>query len=222
MRRWFGSVRQYAFELFAWLRRGPLVALVAVTTFVFLIFFFVPCVERQIRISGMVLQLAGVILVGVGLRDTRQAFDDQPTTLGAIKQWWSGRPRFGPKHTVVAAAGVSVGAFSGSARMRVGAGPNTSLDQRVTMLEQGYASLFDEVGTLSGEVKKKTDELSKALKAEQGARAQAITQTKDQLKRAVAEGIPLASVGVIFFLLGVTAGTASPEIASIFGSSACQ
>lgn len=187
-----------------------------------MIFILLSCVERQIRISGMALQLIGVFLVGVGLRDTRQAFDDQPTTFGAIKQWWSGRPKFGPRNHILSAEGASFGVSFGSARGRAVAGPNTSLDQRVSILEQGHADLFDEVGALSEEMKKKTDELSAALKVERSEREQADQQTKNELRKAVAEGIPLGLVGVICFLLGITAGTASPEIASIFGSGACQ
>jgi hypothetical protein len=90
------------------------------------------------------------------------------------------------------------------------------------MLEQQYASLFDEVGVLSAETKKKYDELSQAQDAEKRERIEADKATKDQLKKAVAEGLPLGLLGVIFFMIGITAGTASPEIAMMFGYGACQ
>jgi hypothetical protein len=90
------------------------------------------------------------------------------------------------------------------------------------MLEQQYVALFDELGTLTGETKTKIDELSNSLVAERAERQQADVQAKEQLKRAVAGGIPLARVGVIVLLIGIAAGTASPEIASKFGAGACQ
>jgi hypothetical protein len=64
--------------------------------------------------------------------------------------------------------------------------------------------------------------MAAALKAERNERQAADTRLTNQLKKAVAEGLPLARVGAIFFLIGITAGTASPEIASIFGGSPCQ
>ena len=90
------------------------------------------------------------------------------------------------------------------------------------MLEQQYAALFDEVGTLSSELKTKTEDLSKAVAAERSAREQEDDRIRDQLKKAVAEGIPLSAIGAICFLLGIAAGTASPEIAMMFGAGACQ
>lgn len=219
---WFGWARKYLSDLITWLRRGPLIAAAVAAIFVLAIFIGISCFERQIRISGMALQLMGVILVAVGLRDTRQAFDDLPTTLGAIKAWWAGRPRFGPQHHVLHAEGASFGTSTVAARARVSAGPDSPLERRVAILEQEVTNLFDELGTLNAEMKKKTDELSDSLKAEGSERAKADEKTKNQLRRAIAEGIPLGIVGVIFFLLGITAGTASPEIASWFGAGACQ
>jgi hypothetical protein len=219
--RW---VTKYISDLVTWFgRTQPFIAILAAIILVALLcIVFASCLERQIRLSGMGLQLLGVVLVGVGLRDTRRAFEDQPTTWQAIKRWWSGRPPFGPQHHVLHAAGIAAGTSFGSSRARVSPGPNTPLEQRVTMLEQQYTSLFDEVGTLTAETKKKTDEISNALDEERTERQQADKWTKDQLKRAVAEGIPLGRLGVIFFLIGITAGTASLEIASIFGAGACQ
>jgi hypothetical protein len=217
-------VAKYISNLVAWFwRTQPFIAIFAAMTIVALLFVvFNSCFERQIRLSGMGLQLLGVILVGVGLRDTRRAFENQPTMWKAIKLWWSGRPRFGPQHQTIHVTGVQGLSLVGSARARVGPGPNTTLEQRVAMLEQQYVGLFDELGTLSSEIKVKLDELSDSLQAERSERQQAEVQAKNQLERAVAEGIPLARVGVIVFLIGITAGTASAEIASIFGAGACQ
>ena len=122
---------------------------------------------------------------------------------------------------VLHAEGASFGMSTMTARARVSAGPDSPLERRVAILEQEVTSLYDELGTLSAEMKKRTDELSDSLKAERSERVQADEKTKNQLRKAVAEGIPLGVVGVIFFLFGITAGTASPEIASWFGAGAC-
>lgn len=221
--QWLRLLGKYATDLVQWLwRTQPLLALLAaicVSSLVWIV--FSSCLERRVRLVGMALQLLGVTLVAVGLRDTRRAFEDQPTTWQAIRAWWLGRPRFGPRNIVLEAAGLTVGVSGGSARMRVSPGPNTPLERRVEMLQEQYALLFDEVGALANETKKRDDELSNALKAESDQRQKGDARTKDQLKRAVAQGIPLGRVGAILFFLGIIAGTASLEIAKLFGAGAC-
>ena len=217
--RW---VAKYISDLVAWLKTAPLIAIFASVIVVTLCIVFVPCLERKIRFSGWGLQLLGVVVAGIGLRDTRRAFEDQPTTWEAIKLFFSKRPTFGPKNYGLQPTGVAVGISIGSPRLRVSAGPNPSLEQRVAILEKQYVALFDEVGTLTAETRKKTDEISSSQEAERAERQEADIRATEQMKRAIAEGIPLAGVGVVFFLIGITAGTISLEIASIFGAGACQ
>jgi hypothetical protein len=219
---WNQRAIRYAKALVWWFgTTQPLIVALAAVLVVFLFFAFGSCLEREIRLSGMALQLLGVMLVAVGLRDTRRAFDNEPTTWQAIKEWWLGRPKFGPQHHILAAAGGSLGMATASGRARVGPGPTTSLERRVEILEQGYASLFDEVGILSAEAQKKAAELTDLINIERSERQQADTRAGDQLRKAVAGGLPLGRVGAILFLAGTAAGTASPEIAALFGQGAC-
>jgi hypothetical protein len=214
---------RYISNVALWLYKAkPLIAMLSGIVVVVLFVAFASCLERQLRLSGMGLQLLGVSLVAFGLWETRQAFEDQPTIFGKINHWWSRRPTFGPTNITIEAAGASFGMSFGSARMRVSPGPNTPLDQRVAMLEQQYVSLSDEVGALADETKTKISELKNSLAEESTARQKADVQVREQLRQAVAEGIPLASVGVIAFLMGITAGTASSEIASFFGAASCN
>jgi hypothetical protein len=214
---------RYISNVALWLYKAkPLIAMLLGIVIVILFVGFASCLERQIRLSGMGLQLLGVSLVAFGLRETRQAFADQPTIFGKIKHWWSGRPTFSPTNRTIALAGGSFSISGGSARMRTSPGLNTPLDHRVTMLEQQYASLSDEVGTLADVTKTKISELNNSLAKESASRQNADLQVREQLREAVAEGIPLASVGVIAFLIGITAGTISPEIASFFAAASCN
>lgn len=218
--RW---VPKYISDLTDWLKTAPLIASFAALVIVVMCILFVPCEERKIRVAGWLLQLLGVIVTGIGLRDTRRAFDDQPTTWQTIKQFFSRRPHFGPPNAqIIQITGVAAATAIGSARLRQGPGPNMSLDQRLAQLENQYVALFDEVGTLAAETRTTDSELSRSLEAERAERQTADTQARQQLRKAIAEGIPLAFVGVTSFLVGITAGTVSPEIASIFGASTCQ
>jgi len=92
----------------------------------------------------------------------------------------------------------------------------------VEVLERDHAALRDEVGKLSGETKQKIGELSNAISLERGQRQEADHAVTKQLKKAVAEGLPLARVGAVCFFVGIIAASASSEIASWFGRGACQ
>lgn len=215
---------KYIFNVGVWLwRTRPLVWIFAAVIVVLVLTLLTSsCLERYVRLSGMSLQLLGVILAGVGLRDTRRAFEDQPTTWESIKQWWTGRPRFGPQHNVLAASATALGVFGTSARLSVTAGPNASLDQRVAVLERGHAALFDEVGKLSEETKQKIGKLSNAMALERSERQEADKGIKERLKKAVAGGLPLGVVGAGFFFVGIIGASLSPEIALWFGEHACK
>lgn len=134
---------------------------------------------------------------------------------------WSGRPRFAPKGIVIGAAAHAMGMSSMSAELTLSVAPDTPLERRVQILEEQHAQLSKDVRTLRDETKKRDDELSNALRVESDERQKGDASTKDQLKRAVAQGIPLGRVGAIFFFFGIIAGTASLEIAHLFGSGAC-
>jgi hypothetical protein len=217
-------VPKYLSDLVAWLwRTRPLVWVLVAIIFVSVLGFLISsCLERYVRISGMSLQLVGVILAGVGLWDTRRAFEDQPTTWEGIKRWWMGRPRFTPQHQVLAASSIAAGDAIMSARASVTAAPNASLEHRVAVLERGHAALFDEVGKLSEETRQKIGELSNAMTTERSERQEADKGVREQLKKAVAEGLPLGLVGAAFFFIGIIGASASSEMASWIGGGTCQ
>jgi hypothetical protein len=204
-----GAVRQvkratkYVSDLGAWLwRTRPLVWVLVAIIIVFVLWFLISsCLERYVRVSGMGLQLIGVILVSIGLWDTRRAFEDQPTTWEGIRQWWTDRPKFSPHRVALEARSMAVATAGASARMRVTAGPNASLEHRVAVLEREHAALFDEVGKLGGDANRKISELSNAIALERSKRQEADKAIKEQLKKAVAEGLPLGRVGAFCFLM---------------------
>jgi hypothetical protein len=220
----FKRATKYISDLSAWLwRTRPLVWVVVAIIILFVLWCLISsCLERYIRFSGTGLQLIGVILVGIGLWDTRRAFEDQPTTWEDITQWWKNRPKFPRQHVALEAHGMAVATAGACARMRVTAGPNVSLEHRVAVLERELAALFDEVGKLSADTNRKIGELSNAITLERSERQEADKRVKGQLKKAVAGGLPLGRIGAVCFFIGIVAASASLEIASWFGGGGCQ
>jgi hypothetical protein len=214
LRQGWGNLATYVQAWAAYLLgMRPLLSLVLAPVVVTLPFFFADCTESKIRLDGMALQLLGVVVVAIGLNDTRRAFNALPTVWQRLRSAWARHPLW-PRDQVIAAQGFARAAGSANVRARVLPGPRASVDRRLELLELQCAQLFDEVGTLSNRIEIDTAELWRLISTEKSAREQAVVGLKEQLRCAIAEGIPLQLIGVLFFSAGIIAGTASPQIAN--------
>ena len=120
------------------------------------------------------------------------------------------------------ARAASLGMVSGSARGRVSPGPQATLEQRLALLEGGYNKLFDEVGSLGIDVKRRSDELSGKLYAEATAREASDKNIEAQVKETAVGSLHLDFWGVEFLILGTIVGTISQEVAAMFGAAWCK
>lgn len=208
--RWLREVAIWLCELWVlWVG----LALVAVT---FHVGFRAECLERGIRVAGMLLQLVGFALVAFVLMNTGKLFARaQPVQF--IRAWLRRFPKYGPRNVILGAGGATLGVFTASGRGRVTSGPNTPLEDRVAMLERGYASLFDEVGKVDERLVAHVKDTKDSFTRESSDRKLAIDQVTERLTSAVAGDLHLQILGVVLFVLGVIAASASPELLGWFG-----
>jgi hypothetical protein len=165
---------------------------------------------------GMFPQLLGVITILMRLRAAQRQFPGQ-----TLKLWWERRPRFRVRNIIVSAAGSAMSMATGRARLSITPGPQATLEQRVAMLEDSYTNLSGEVGGLGNEMRQRGDELSNKLHAEVAAREASDKKIEEQLKETAVGSLHLDAWGVVFFVIGIIAGTVSPEIAGWVGSGSC-
>jgi len=222
LRWWVPATARWLPELIGYF--APiLVALVICVTVPVLVRLIWPCQAQQaireqaMRWIGGLFQLGGVITIALKLHAAQRQFPQQ-----TLKRILDRRPRFRIKNTVIAVGAASMGMATMSARGRVSPGPQATLEQRLAMLEDSYTKLFDEVGSLGNEVKRRSDELTDQLHTEAAAREAADKEIKEQLKETAVGSIHLDMWGVLFVMLGIIAGTASPEIAGWIGSGLCR
>jgi hypothetical protein len=71
-------------------------------------------------------------------------------------------------------------------------------------------------------VKRRSDELTGKLHAEATAREAADKKIEEQLQETAIGSLHLDVWGVLFVMLGIIAGTASPEIAVLVGAAWCR
>jgi hypothetical protein len=150
------------------------------------------------------------------LRTAQQQFPQDK--LKRILERW---PRFWQQNITLSAAGSSITMGSGSMQGRVVAGSQPTLEQRVAILEESHTKLFDQVGSLGNEVKRQSDELTGKLRAEATAREAADKEIKEQLKETAVGSAHWDVLGVVCVMLGIIAGTFSPEIAAVILAGSC-
>jgi hypothetical protein len=193
---------------------GPFIVAVVICLLVTVVS---PCpVEREVRLIGMVLQLLGVVTIVMRLRATQRQFPGQMLNL-----WWLGRPQFRVRNRVVSATGTVTSVATVRAEARVSLGPQATVEQRLAMLEDSHTKLADKVGDLGKEVKRQTDGLSTKLTAEAASREAGDKRIEGQVRAAAVGSLHLDAWGILFFLFGIIAGTASPEIAAWIGAGSC-
>ena len=193
---------------------GPLIVALVVGALIAIIW---PCpVEREVRLIGMALQLLGVVTILMRLRAAHRQFPRQ-----MLNRWWLRRPKFRVGSTVVSGTGTAMSMATARVEARVIPGPQATIEQQIKMLEDNYARLGDAVGGLDREVKKRIDDLSTKLTAETASREAGDKKTEEQVREATVGTLHLDAWGVIFFVVGIIAGTASPEIAVLIGGGSC-
>lgn len=219
VKTWFTFLNQYVREMVSWIF-GPrhtwlLFIMLAVA---FTVIFLFSCREPAIRLVGMALQLVGFGTVAWGLTQARKQFG-KPTITGSFAQWLARRPKFGPKHVILGAGFATMPSVISGGRLRTGPRPDASLEERFVMLQRQYEALFDEVGALDTRLAQSKEELSKRIDDEAAARQEADSRNLRQLDEAIVGGLHLDLVGLALFVLGIIAGTASPELSSVLAAS---
>jgi cytochrome c biogenesis protein CcdA len=99
--------------------------------------------EMLIRLSGMSLQLLGVLMIALRLRAAYRQFE---TPLWLRRLWAWVRARFRPPPPVVGSGDLRMGGVTAAGRGWVGPHLEWTVEERVASLEQNHANLYDGLG----------------------------------------------------------------------------
>jgi hypothetical protein len=166
-----------------------------------------------LREAGTLLQLFGLGLVAYGLSDMRRKFG-RPSVVTAATQWWRRlRTAMGPAQPITfsgQAGGVAI--VSGRAVMDVRAGPNSSLERRVEILEQRLDILAREARDAQERLDRRLDEVSKRSEAESRAHADAVERLRVQLEDMAVGGLHFEMAGLVWLLFGTITSSLPEEL----------
>jgi hypothetical protein len=214
-------------ELIGWIWELPILGIVLavfimVISGILLRIVLDTCVEQEIRLSGLLFQVFGVITVLWKARAAKKKWQS-PSTLTSIRQWWQRRPPLYPINQVIGPMGANeTGDDFFSASAGVSPSPGTPLKERVERLEQHDTKLFAEIGRLDQKIANIAQGFAEHLKAERAERQKADKQNEEGLKEQAVGTLHLDYAGAFYLIVGILLATASIDIAGWLGAPPCK
>lgn len=202
--------------VFQWARRVPISShfwsAVAVVLASVLLVWAYDWHEKAFRLTGMGLQLAGVLTVVWGISKTRADFGHK-AIVAIFKVWLKSFPPFLPRTVTGTATGIfaplTVEAYGTTSH---GPSPDQSLEGRLTHLEQVMSNLDKALGRVEVTVYKTMKETERAIEEKARHLASKIDNVDGKIEATATGGLYISAVGAIFLFVGTVFGGAGPEL----------
>ena len=168
--------------------------------------------EQSFRLTGMCLQLGGVLTVVLGILKTRADFG-QPTVRSQFKAWIKVFPRLHPPAVTLSVNGILSG-LSGRGYLHTTHGPSAdqTIEGRVTHLEGIVKKLEDAQGRTHVAVVEAQAKAQEALDAQARQLSGQIDAVSKKIESTATGGVHVSAVGVVLLFVGPIFGGAAPEL----------
>lgn len=179
----------------------------------FVMWLFLATPNDGVRYAGTILQALGLGTVAIGLRQTRQKFR-HPAVGTKIKNWFKNiASAFKAPEPITLQVSDGVSVTTGiDAILTVEPGPDTTIEQRVVLLEQKVKALRQELNTQIKEANHTIDIIKKEMQRESEERQTADKKTNQLIEEMGVGGIHLEIVGLVWLFLGVILTSIPDEI----------
>ena len=217
--RKFKNVRIWISEIIKWTAYGirtalPYMILIGV---LYCVSFYTitDCKEQEIRLVGLFFQIIGFLLVAWQLINLNKLFS-KPSALNQFVDYWRSfpTPYIGD---VSISAHMTSGAPTVEARLSVKAGPNTTLERRVEIIEDELRAVTDDLMRTRKSLNTHKSDNKQALKKIEEETRTSVEKVKKLMDDAVVGGIHWEWIGTLYFVIGVGLATAAPEMSVLLG-----
>jgi hypothetical protein len=174
--------------------------------------------EVRLRWTGLTLELLGLLMVVVGLSETRKRFG-RPSILDRARSYFKRFPTLRRRDAKAHISGVASLSFAGSLakiHARSSVAPNTPLEQRIAILEGRLDQVETGLIDANERIEREAAERAAAIKTEQQARAAGVEQIRKSLEVEAVGGIHLETMGAWWIALGMLLASGSAEFSKWF------
>lgn len=178
--------------------------------------FICDTLETRFRLTGLFLELSGIISVVYGLNKTLKLHLGK-NLLHIILEWFKQFPKFrDDSRTVVNSINATLGLSGALSTTKIPA-PNSSIENRVAFLEEHIQRVVSQIQENKRYCENEFKKLSHALNAERNERESGDNQVKQDIKESALEDAYIELTGIFWLFTGAISATASTELAKIFG-----
>ena len=174
--------------------------------------------ETTFRLSGLLLQFGGLIVVAVGLHSTQKQFN-APGVTGRVKKWISegskllkdppsrqnGEPISLQLRLSVIDKSVRLGKLT----------PNQSIEEKLSTLAENQSRIASELERHGETTEGLINQIQIAVSSEEHNRLREVGSLRDELRNFSTGGLTLEWMGLIWLLFGTAFGTMSPELGGV-------
>lgn len=171
--------------------------------------------ERAFGLSGMVLQLVGVLATVWGIWKTRADFA-QPSVLTYFGSWFKTFPRWNPPPIVLSVNSIELGLF-GEAHAISTSGPSVdqTIEGRLAHLENIVKKMEVVQGKADIAIIEAGKKAQQALDAQTVALGGQIDMVSKKVETTATSGVHVSAFGVILLFFGTIFGGAAPELGEL-------
>lgn len=172
--------------------------------------------ETAFRLTGMCLQLIGVLTVVLGILKTRADFG-QPTLRSQFKRWLQGFPRLHPPAIVLSVEGLDLVHFGQPSSLSTrGPAADQTIEGRLEYLESIVKELELAMGEACSAIDRAEHKAQEALDIQSQQFSGEIASVAKRIESTATGGIHVSAIGVIFLFVGTVFGGAAPELQCMF------
>ena len=171
--------------------------------------------EKSFRITGLALQIAGILTVVWNIRGTRKRFG-KPSIWEFARQWIGRLPKY-KGNTII----LGSGHISGVSGMMTGRPevwnhpPSNATPDRLAAIETNLDWIRKRLNELDLETREKLKRHAERLDQEMQTRTVGDQDIRDRLAISETGGLSLSVAGIVFLIVGLVMSTASVELANI-------
>lgn len=217
---WLKRLPSWIVEVFNWLgeAKQTWIALFAIPVVFLWWFFILPGWELRIRITGMSLELLGLGTVALGIAETHKLFK-RPGVVKTAGEWLGRFPKFQRKLRISTGTGhLNVqGQSTASAVGYASLTATASLEERVASLERSLDRAIALIHETQRTITAESQKLGSALDAARCERELGDGENAKLIQKAMADGLHLEVIGVLWLFFGIIFATASNEILTVPG-----
>ncbi|WP_273527059.1 hypothetical protein [Pseudomonas sp.] len=171
--------------------------------------------EQSIRLTGLVLQILGILTVAWGIKETREIFG-HPSLITKSIQWFNNFPPYGGKVITVSVHG-SLGGLTGSARGYTSTpiDKNSSIEDRLAAIESNLNHINERISQTENNLYNEVRSVTETLGREKSLREKADNETNQKIEAVSTGGIHISATGALWLLLGVIMSTAPNELLAL-------